>query len=82
MKGYIPPFILILIGIGYYYFQPSRVIESSEETRTEDKPLAKNNLETKDSEDKPIGVVNSSEEKRTEDKPLAEKNHENKESRG
>ena len=80
MKDYILPVIAILIGIGYYYFQPSGVIESSEEKRIDDKPLAKKNLETKDSEDKPIGAVNASEETRTEDKPLAKKSLENKES--
>ena len=80
MKGLIPPLIAILIGIGYYYFQPSGVIESSEETRTEDKPLAKKNLENKDSEDKSIGVIESPEESPREDKPLAKNNLENKES--
>ena len=80
MKDYILPIIAILIGIGYYYFQPSVVIESSEEKRIDDKPLAKKNLESKDSENKPIGAVNSSEETRTEDKPLDKNNLENQES--
>ena len=69
MKGYIPPFILILIGIGYYYFQPSRVIGSSEEKRTEDKPLAKKNHENKESEDKPI-AKKSFEIKESENKEI------------
>lgn len=55
------------------------MIESYEETRIDDKPLAKKNLETNDSEDMEIGVIESPEEKRTEDKPLAKKNLENKE---
>ena len=54
MKDYIPPLILILIGIGIYYYQPSGVIKSSEDTRTDDKPLAKKNLESKESVDKSI----------------------------
>ena len=80
MKDYILPMIAILIGIGYYYFQPSGVIESSGETRTEDKPLAKKNLENKEPEDKPISIIESPEEKRIDDKPIAKKNFESIES--
>ena len=76
MKDYILPIIAILIGFGYYYFQPSVVIESSEEKRIDDKPLAKKNLETKDSEDKPIGVIERPEEKRIDDKPISKKSFE------
>ena len=54
MRKLIPPFILVSIGIGYYYYQPSGVIESSEDTSTDDKPLVKKNLESKESVDKPI----------------------------
>ena len=80
MKGLIPPLIAILIGIGYYYFQPSGVIESSGETRTEDNPLAKNNLENKESQDKPVSVIARPEETPREDKPLAKKSFETMES--
>ena len=54
MKDYIPPFILILIGIGFYYYQSPGVVKSSEDTRTDDKPLVKKNLESVESVDKPI----------------------------
>ena len=96
MKEYIPAFILVLVGIGFYYFQPAVMIESSVETRIDDKPLAKKNLENKESEDKPIvgiespeeiqiddnpvGVIERPEETPTEDKPLPKKNLEIKES--
>ena len=71
MKAYIPPFIAILIGIGYYYFQPSVVIDSSEETGIDDKPLVKKNLESKESGDKPIGAIESPKEKQIDDKPIS-----------
>ena len=54
MKEYIPAFILVLVGIGFYYFQPAVMIESSVETRIDDKPLAKKSFETMESEDKEI----------------------------
>ena len=75
MKEYIPAFILVLVGIGFYYFQPAVMIESSEEIRIDDKPLAKKKLEI----DKPVSTIDSPEETPTEDKPLAKKNPENKE---
>ena len=71
MKEYIPAFILVLVGIGFYYFQPAVMIESSEEIRIDDKPIAKNNLETNDSEDMQIGVTESPDEKRLDDKPVS-----------
>ena len=49
------------------------MIESSEEIRIDDKPLAKKNLETKDSEDMEIGVTESPDEKRIDDKPVSVK---------
>ena len=80
MKEFVPPFILVLVGIGFYYFQPSVVIESSEETRIDDKPIAKKNLESKESDDKTIDVIESPEETRIDDKPIAKKSLEIKES--
>ena len=71
MKEYIPAFILVLVGIGFYYFQPAVMIESSEEIRIDDKPIAKKNLETNDSEDMQIGVTESPDEKRIDDKPVS-----------
>ena len=67
MKEYIPALILVLVGIGYYYFQPAVMIQSSEEIRTDDQPLAKKN---NDSGDKEIGVIESPEEKQIDDKPV------------
>ena len=92
MKEYIPALILVLVGIGYYYFQPSVMIESSEEIRIDDKPLAKKNNDSDDEpigvikspeeiqiDDKPVTAIDSPEETPTEDKPLTKKNPENKE---
>ena len=67
MKEYIPALILVLVGIGYYYFQPAVIIQSSEEIRTDDQPLTKKN---NDSGDKEIGVIESPEEKQIDDKPV------------
>ena len=65
MKEFLPPFILILIGIGFYYSSVSekiivsrpdknRVIESSGDAPTGKIPLAMKGLDSKETEDKEI----------------------------
>jgi len=65
VKEFLPPFILILIGIGFYYSSVSekiivsrpdknRVIESSSDAPTGKIPLSKKGLDSKDTEDKEI----------------------------
>ena len=52
MRKYIPPFILFLIGVGFYYYSGDNT--STEETRTDNKPLAKKNPDQKKSKNKAI----------------------------
>ena len=63
MRKLIPPLVLFLIGIGYWYYDRSTTdinsgSESSKDKRTEDKPVTKKRDEKKDSVDKPLAKKN------------------------
>ena len=59
MRKLIPPLVLFLIGIGYWYYDRSTTnitggSVSSKDTRTDDKPITKKSDDKKDLEDKPL----------------------------
>ena len=59
MRKLIPPFVLFLIGIGYWYYDSfttdiSGGTDSSKDKKTDDKPLPKKSVERRDATDKKI----------------------------